>query len=89
VVLPYDDVDEAVTMANDSAYGLAAAVRGPSGDALAVASRLRAGTIQVNSGGPMLGDHPWGGFKQSGLGREGGVFGLAEFVEPRHILVSG
>ena len=54
-----------------------------------MASRLRSGKVHVNDAGAMLGDHPWGGFKQSGLGREGGVFGLAEFVEPRHILISG
>jgi len=43
-------------------------------------------TVTVNGGGPMLGDHPWGGYKQSGLGREGGVLGCAEFFETKHIL---
>jgi aldehyde dehydrogenase (NAD+) len=86
VVLPYDDVDEAVDMANDSVYGLAANVWGRTGDAIAVATRIRAGTVTVNGGGPMLADHPWGGYKQSGLGREGGVLGFAEFFETKHIL---
>ena len=86
VVLPYDDADEAVALANDSVYGLAANVWGPTAAAVAVAHRIRAGTVTVNGGGPMLGDHPWGGYKQSGLGREGGVLGFAEFFETKHIL---
>jgi aldehyde dehydrogenase (NAD+) len=86
VVLPYDDVDEAVALANDSVYGLAASVWGPTGQAVDVAGRIRAGTVTVNGGGAMLPDHPWGGFKQSGLGREGGVLGFAEFFETKHIL---
>jgi len=86
VVLPYEDVDEAVALANDTIYGLAANVWGPTAAAVAVAARIRAGTVTVNGGGPMLGDHPWGGYKQSGLGREGGVLGFAEFFETKHIL---
>ena len=86
VVLPYDDVDQAVALANDSVYGLAANVWGPTAAAVAVAHQIRAGTVTVNGGGPMLGDHPWGGYKQSGLGREGGVLGFAEFFETKHIL---
>lgn len=86
VVLPYDDVEQAVTLANDSIYGLAANIWGPTADAIEVAAKIRAGTVTVNGGGPMLGDHPWGGFKQSGLGREGGVLGFAEFFESKHVL---
>jgi aldehyde dehydrogenase (NAD+) len=86
VVLPYDDVDEAVALANDSVYGLAANVWGPTAQAVGVAARIRAGTVTVNGGGLMLGDHPWGGYKQSGLGREGGVLGFAEFFETKHVL---
>jgi aldehyde dehydrogenase (NAD+) len=86
VVLPYDDVEGAVALANDSVYGLAANVWGPTASAVAVAHRIRAGTVTVNGGGPMLGDHPWGGYRQSGLGREGGVLGFAEFFETKHIL---
>ncbi|MGO8958643.1 MAG: aldehyde dehydrogenase family protein [Streptosporangiaceae bacterium] len=86
VVLPYEDVDEAVALANDTIYGLAANVWGPTASAVGIAHRIRAGTVTVNGGGPMLGDHPWGGYKQSGLGREGGVLGFAEFFETKHIL---
>ena len=86
VVLPYDDIDHAVALANDSIYGLAANVCGPTAEAMAVAKRLRTGTVTINKGGAMLADHPWGGFKQSGLGREGGVLGFAEFFETKHIL---
>ena len=86
VVLPYDDTDHAIALANDSVYGLAANVWGPTTEAMAAAHRIRAGTVTVNGGGAMLADHPWGGFKQSGLGREGGVLGLAEFYEVKHIL---
>ena len=86
VVLPYEDVDHAVALANHSVYGLAANVRGPNGLAMQVAERLRVGTVTINKGGAMLGDHPWGGFKQSGLGREGGVLGFAEFFEVKHTL---
>lgn len=86
VVLPYDTTDEAVAIANDSMYGLAANVWGPTDAAMSVAERLRVGTVTVNRGGSMLGDHPWGGFKQSGLGREGGWLGFEEFFEAKHIL---
>jgi aldehyde dehydrogenase (NAD+) len=86
VVLPYEDVEEAVALANDTIYGLAANVWGPTAEAVRVAGLIRAGTVTVNGGGPMLGDHPWGGYKQSGLGREGGVLGFAEFFETKHIL---
>lgn len=86
VVLPYDDVDEAVALANATVYGLAANVWGQTAEAIKVASRIRAGTVTVNGGGPMLADHPWGGYKQSGLGREGGVLGFAEFFETKHVL---
>ena len=86
VVLPFDDVDQAVAIANDSIYGLAANVWGRTTQAYEVATRLRTGTVTLNGGGPMLPDHPWGGFKQSGLGREGGPLGFAEFFEAKHIL---
>ncbi len=71
VVLPYDEVDEAVALANDTTYGLVGNVWGPTGAATEVAARIRAGTVTVNGGGPMLPDHPWGGYNQSGQGREG------------------
>jgi len=81
VIIPYDSEDEAVEIANDTDYGLAGGVW--SGDperAKAVARRLRTGQVEVNGGGfnPMA---PFGGYKQSGNGREFGSFGLEEFLE--------
>jgi len=86
VVFPYDDVDEAVALANDTVYGLTGNVWGPTAEAAEVAKRLRAGTVTINGGGPMLADHPWGGYKQSGQGREGGVLGFAEYFETKQVL---
>jgi acyl-CoA reductase-like NAD-dependent aldehyde dehydrogenase len=82
-VLPYDDIDEAVTIANDSDYGLSGAVyaRDP---ALAerIARRIRTGQVSVNSW-DMCVVQPFGGFKRSGLGREGGLEGMAAYLEPK------
>jgi betaine-aldehyde dehydrogenase len=80
-VIPYDTEDEAVAIANDTIYGLSGAVWSDDVDrAEAVARRLRTGMVRINEGGPAEGT-PFGGFKQSGLGRESGRFGLEEFVE--------
>ena len=84
-VLTYDTEDEAVRIANDTAYGLAAAVwAGDDEHALAVAKRIRAGQVDVNGGAfnPMA---PFGGYKQSGNGRELGRHGLEEFLETKSI----
>jgi aldehyde dehydrogenase (NAD+)/betaine-aldehyde dehydrogenase len=86
IVLPYEDIDDAIRIANESIYGLNASVWGPTGAAMEVASKIRSGTVTINGGGPMLADHPWGGMRQSGLGREGGPLGFAEFFEVKHIL---
>ena len=80
-IMPYDDEADAVRIANDSIYGLAGGVW--SGDperALAVARKIRAGQVEVN-GGAFNVMAPFGGYKQSGLGREAGTFGLEEFLE--------
>ncbi|MCP3983606.1 MAG: aldehyde dehydrogenase family protein [bacterium] len=85
-VLPYDDEDEAVRIANDSIYGLSGAVY--SGDderALAVARRIRTGTISVNGGMWFHVSTPFGGYGQSGLGRENGVMGFEEHLETKVI----
>ncbi|ORC04729.1 aldehyde dehydrogenase family protein [Mycobacterium kansasii] len=84
-VMRYRDDDEAVAIANNSQYGLSGAVWGTDAErAIGVARRIRTGQIAVNGFGP--GDAPFGGFKQSGLGREGGgVAGLHQYMEPKAI----
>lgn len=84
VVLPYDGVDDAVAIANDSIYGLAGAVFGPPEQAAAIARRMRTGTVYVNEGSWDV-DAPFGGYKQSGMGREGAVEGFEEFLEVKTI----
>lgn len=82
VLMPYDDIDDAVAIANGTDYGLAATVWGETPQAaLPVARRLRAGQVDVN-GAPFNPQAPFGGFKRSGLGRENGRFGIEEFLEP-------
>jgi aldehyde dehydrogenase (NAD+) len=85
-ILPYDDDDEAVAIANDTPYGLAAAVAGSDERALRVAHRIRAGQVRVNQG-YRPDDAPFGGYKQSGIGRELGRFGLEEFLEVKALFV--
>jgi aldehyde dehydrogenase (NAD+) len=80
-IIPYDTEEEAVAIANDTVYGLAGGVwAGDKGHAEAIARRLRTGQVEVNGGGfnPMA---PFGGYKQSGIGRELGRFGLEEYLE--------
>jgi acyl-CoA reductase-like NAD-dependent aldehyde dehydrogenase len=80
-IIPYQDEEEAVKIANDTPYGLAGAVWSKDdARAQAVARRIRAGQVEVNGGAFNLAA-PFGGFKQSGLGREAGVYGLEEFLE--------
>jgi aldehyde dehydrogenase (NAD+) len=85
-VIPYDDEDDAVRIANDSPYGLAGGVwSGDDARALAVARRVRTGSVAINGCYPPFPLVPFGGFKESGLGRELGPEGLANFLEPRSI----
>ena len=87
-IIGYLDVEEAVTIANGTRYGLAAAVWSADTErALQVAKRIRAGQIDIN-GAPFNAMAPFGGFKQSGYGRELGVFGLEEYLEPLSIQLS-
>ncbi|MGI8751384.1 MAG: aldehyde dehydrogenase family protein [Acidimicrobiales bacterium] len=80
-ILPFDTEDEAVEIANDSDYGLAGGVwAGDQEHGIAVARRIRTGQIEVN-GGAFNPNAPFGGYKQSGIGREYGSFGLEEFLE--------
>jgi len=84
-ILPYDDEEEAITIANDSVYGLAGGVW--SGDperARRVARRIRTGQVEIN-GGSFNPVAPFGGYKQSGNGRELGKFGLEEFLEVKSL----
>jgi aldehyde dehydrogenase (NAD+) len=83
-VIPYADEDEAVRIANDSVYGLNGAVFGEPEHALAVARRLRTGQVDVN-GAELNLLAPFGGYRQSGNGREMGRFGIEEFVETKSI----
>ena len=84
--IAYDDEDDAVRIANDSPYGLSGGVwSGDDGRALAVARRVRTGSIAVNGSYPPFPLVPFGGFGESGLGRELGPEGLAGFLEPRSI----
>ncbi|MFD4354334.1 aldehyde dehydrogenase family protein [Nocardia sp. NPDC058518] len=81
-LIPYSDDDEAVRIANNSIYGLSGAVFSADADrAKAVARRVRTGTFSINGGNYFHPDAPFGGYKQSGIGREMGVAGFEEFLE--------
>jgi aldehyde dehydrogenase (NAD+) len=85
-VLRYEDDDDAVRIANNSRYGLSGAVTGGSLDrALGIATRIRTGTIAVNGGQWFGADSPFGGYKESGIGREHGIAGFEEYLELKTI----
>ena len=84
-VIPYDDDDDAVRIANDTMYGLSGAVSGSEERAMSVARRMRTGNVSVNAG-PVFGPElPMGGYKQSGIGRENGIEGFEEYLETKVI----
>ena len=85
VVIPYEDEEDAIRIANDSIYGLGGAVFGSTERALRVARRIRAGALSVNGGMSITGDLPFGGYKHSGMGREWGLEGIQEFLETKAI----
>ena len=83
VIIPFDTEDDAIEIANDTPYGLAAYLQtGDQARAERVAARLRAGAVHINGGGFNYGS-PFGGYKQSGNGREGGVMGLDDYLETK------
>ncbi|MEO0465347.1 MAG: aldehyde dehydrogenase family protein [Pseudomonadota bacterium] len=84
-MINYDSVEEAIEMANDTVYGLAGYVQGPAEDAAEVATKIRAGQVALNGGGFDI-TAPFGGYKQSGNGREWGTHGLEEFLEVKAVL---
>jgi betaine-aldehyde dehydrogenase len=82
----FTDEDDAVATANDSIFGLAGAVWTRDGDkAERVARRLRMGTVWINDFHPYVAQAEWGGYKQSGIGRELGRLGLEEYQETKHV----
>ena len=81
VVIPYKDQEDAIAIANSTVYGLGGAVwAGTDEEAMKVARRMRTGQVDIN-GGPFNANAPFGGYKQSGNGRENGVYGFEEFLE--------
>lgn len=84
-IIPFDTEEQAIELANDTNYGLAAYLQtGDDKRAERVAGRLRAGMVHIN-GGPHRYGSPFGGYKQSGNGREGGIFGLEDFLEVKTV----
>lgn len=83
-IIPYDSVEEALEIANDSDYGLSGAVVGPQEQAAEFARKMRTGNIYVNDGNRRP-EAPFGGYKQSGLGRENGVHGIEDYLEVKAI----
>ena len=83
-IIPYDTEEEAIAIANDSLYGLAGGVWGDEARANAVARKMRTGQVEIN-GGSFNATAPFGGYKQSGIGRELGAFGLEEFLEVKSL----
>jgi len=81
--MPYDNEDQAVAIANNTIYGLSGAVHSASTErAVDIARRLRAGHVAINGA---HGDGPSGGYKQSGIGRETGVWAFDEFLQTKSI----
>ncbi|HYF12630.1 MAG TPA: aldehyde dehydrogenase family protein [Actinomycetota bacterium] len=88
-VIPFSDVDDVLAMANDNEYGLAAAVwTNDIKKALHTAQALRAGIVWINDTQPAPTEMPWGGYKQSGIGRELGKEGVEDFLERKSVYVN-
>jgi aldehyde dehydrogenase (NAD+) len=88
-ILPYENEDQAIEIANDTPYGLSGYVQSSSVDhAMDVAAQIRSGNVHINGSGPDFGA-PFGGYKQSGNGREWGELGFEEFLETKAVFVPG
>jgi aldehyde dehydrogenase (NAD+) len=87
-VITYKDEKEALAIANDTRYGLNAGVYGPKDKAIALAKRIQAGNVYINSS-PRDTAAPFGGYKESGLGREGGIYGMIEFTQQKALFDTG
>jgi aldehyde dehydrogenase (NAD+) len=83
-IMEYDTIEQAIDIANDTEYGLSSVISGDPAKAAAIAPKLRAGMVAINAWGPGPGA-PFGGYKASGNGREGGLFGLKDFMEIKAI----
>jgi aldehyde dehydrogenase (NAD+) len=84
-IIPYDTEEEAIAIANDTGYGLAGGVwAGPKSPAEKVARKMRTGQVDIN-GGAFNPSAPFGGYKQSGIGRERGEYGFEEFLEVKAV----
>ncbi len=81
VVIPYEDDEDAIRIANESSYGLSGGVSGSHDRAINIARRVRTGSMSVNNGMCIAGDIPFGGYKASGIGREWGVEGIEEYTD--------
>jgi aldehyde dehydrogenase (NAD+) len=82
-VIPYDDDEDAVRIANESHYGLSGGVHGSPERATAIARRVRTGSIGVNGGVWYAADMPYGGYKDSGIGRQNGIEGFEQYLETK------
>ncbi|HUC13108.1 MAG TPA: aldehyde dehydrogenase family protein [Acidimicrobiales bacterium] len=86
VVIPFDDEEEAIRIANDSPYGLAGNVMSGSLEhSIALGRRLRAGFVGLNGGAPYFADMPFGGYKESGVGRQNGIAGFEQYLEVKSV----
>lgn len=86
VVIPFEDDDDAVRLANDSVYGLSGGVfSGSLERSLAVAHRIRTGSLSINGSAPYGPDLPFGGYKHSGVGRQNGIAGFEQYLETKSV----
>jgi aldehyde dehydrogenase (NAD+) len=84
VIIPYEDDDDAIRIANNSKYGLSGSIWSASTDrAMDVARRIRTGTVSINGGQWLHVTRPFGGYKQSGVGRENGLEGFEEYLQTK------